>query len=365
MKKRIAVGFAAAALSVMMSMTAFADWRTTDDGRKWYESTDGRYYADGWKADFVDELRYNALYYFDEQGYLLTNTTTPDGHYVNADGRMIMENTIVNYESSYAMNASFEWTYARLVNAPVNRDAAPGWKQTDDGRWWFALDNAATESDFKTRWVWIYDPAVQGMKAYGFDKDGYLITNQTAYGKQANEKGEWVLNGQVQIRYPATPKKYMSELEMEYQLKNGTAATQQTSTERPSSAAGWKQNGAGGWNYMYNNMKLSGGWWWIYDSSIGAQKGYYFDSQGNLLTDTTTPDGYYVNKKGEWERDGVVMTFKRDGATRPQKEDSSHAQMEELLDINHDLDSELEKLKEKKREGEELLEKLERLRYSI
>ncbi len=29
-------------------------------------------------------------------------------------------------------------------------------------------------------------------------------------------------------------------------------------------------------------------------------KWYYFDKSGALLTNTITPDGYYVNANGEW-----------------------------------------------------------------
>ena len=46
----------------------------------------------------------------------------------------------------------------------------------------------------------------------------------------------------------------------------------------------------------------SNGWQWI------DGKCYYFDANGNMLSNTSTPDGYYVNGDGQWVYRNVVQT---------------------------------------------------------
>ncbi len=67
-------------------------------------------------------------------------------------------------------------------------------------------------------------------------------------------------------------------------------------------AAGWQKDGAG-WHYQREDGSfLKDGWKWV------DGKCYYFTAQGICLTDTTTPDGYTVDKDGAWVVNGVVQT---------------------------------------------------------
>lgn len=69
----------------------------------------------------------------------------------------------------------------------------------------------------------------------------------------------------------------------------------------PAYAAEWKQE-SDTWRYQNDDGSYAIGWNWI------NGKSYYFDSSGNMLSSTTTPDGYQVNENGEWVVDGVVQT---------------------------------------------------------
>lgn len=69
----------------------------------------------------------------------------------------------------------------------------------------------------------------------------------------------------------------------------------------PAYAAEWKQE-SDTWRYQNDDGTYAIGWNWI------NGKSYYFDSSGNMLSSTTTPDGYQVNENGEWVVDGVVQT---------------------------------------------------------
>ena len=77
------------------SMTAFAgEWKSNANGW-WYENDDGSYPTAQWK-----EVN-GKHYYFGADGYMLSDTTTPDGYQVGADGAWISGKT--NYPAaSYA-----------------------------------------------------------------------------------------------------------------------------------------------------------------------------------------------------------------------------------------------------------------------
>lgn len=81
MKKMITGILTAVCIAAAMTSTAFAgQWRQDYRGW-WYDNGDGTWQNRGWFQD-VD----GKYYYFDADGYMLANTMTPDGYYVNASG---------------------------------------------------------------------------------------------------------------------------------------------------------------------------------------------------------------------------------------------------------------------------------------
>lgn len=86
MKKKILTLVAAAAMTLAMSVTAFAAGWVQNDTGWWWDNGDGTWPANEWRwldgnADGVAEC-----YYFGADGYMLSNTVTPDGYYVRGDG---------------------------------------------------------------------------------------------------------------------------------------------------------------------------------------------------------------------------------------------------------------------------------------
>lgn len=74
-------------------------------------------------------------------------------------------------------------------------------------------------------------------------------------------------------------------------------------------AGQWKQQVTGyhQMGYVYENSDgtyTKNGWQWI------DGKCYYFDENGIMLSNTTTPDGYTVDSSGAWTVNGVVQTQK-------------------------------------------------------
>lgn len=81
--KRTKVLVMTLAISMIAASPVLAEWKMEDDGRWWYQNEDGSYPANQWQ-----EIE-GKQYYFGEDGYMLANTTTPDGKQVGADGAQI------------------------------------------------------------------------------------------------------------------------------------------------------------------------------------------------------------------------------------------------------------------------------------
>lgn len=53
---------------------------------------------------------------------------------------------------------------------------------------------------------------------------------------------------------------------------------------------------------------FAGQWQWQDVNGDGISECYYYDDNGTMLTNTTTPDGYTVDSNGAWIVNGVVQT---------------------------------------------------------
>ena len=77
-------------------------------------------------------------------------------------------------------------------------------------------------------------------------------------------------------------------------------------------------------------------WQWIDGNGDGVSESYYFGSNGYLLTNTTTADGYTVNADGAWVVDGVVQTTSSDqGSSCSNGQTSKHS----VSNISYTADS--------------------------
>ncbi len=102
--------FSALIISVSMASTVFAgEWKQEADGRYWYQNDDGSYPVNQWQE--IDGKQY----YFDAGGYMLANTTAPDGSLIGADGAKITLHTVsnVSYSPNSVTNALLiqDWRY--------------------------------------------------------------------------------------------------------------------------------------------------------------------------------------------------------------------------------------------------------------
>lgn len=76
-------------------------------------------------------------------------------------------------------------------------------------------------------------------------------------------------------------------------------------------AGEWIYTPTGGWYYQSDKgAVLKNEWVWIDTDKDGYEERYYFGRTGELLVNARTPDGLFVNEKGEWVIDGIVQLRK-------------------------------------------------------
>lgn len=73
-------------LSFSISVPAFAGSWQLDATGYWYQNDDGSYPTSCWKWIDGNNDGIAENYYFNSEGYLLVNTTTPDGSTVDSNG---------------------------------------------------------------------------------------------------------------------------------------------------------------------------------------------------------------------------------------------------------------------------------------
>ena len=79
-------------------------------------------------------------------------------------------------------------------------------------------------------------------------------------------------------------------------------------TATTSFAASWQSDSIGWWWQNDDGTWPSNSWQWLDGNGDGVAECYYFDGNGYMLANTTTPDGYQVNADGAWVQNGVVQT---------------------------------------------------------
>ncbi|WP_171039156.1 N-acetylmuramoyl-L-alanine amidase family protein [Streptococcus pseudopneumoniae] len=135
----------------------------------------------------------------------------------------------------------------------------------DKGTWYFMNDKGVMFNQ-----TWLY----QGSNWYAFKSSGAMIASNWLYDNHS-----W------------------------YYLKDSG-----------SMATGWIKD-SGSWYYLNNSGSMATGWvkdsgFWYYLKDSGAMatgwvkdndKWYYLASSGNMLRNTRTPDGYYVDGSGAWK----------------------------------------------------------------
>lgn len=84
----------------------------------WYDNQDGSYLKDGWHWVDGNNDGIAQCYYFDNSGWMLSNTKTPDGYDVNTDGAWVV-NGMVQTKSVQATNLQVQNTTVKNSDTPL------------------------------------------------------------------------------------------------------------------------------------------------------------------------------------------------------------------------------------------------------
>ncbi len=101
------------AMSLMLSLSAFAGSWKNDATGWWYDYGNGTYPAASWQWIDGNNDGIAECYYFNQYGYMVTNTTQ-DGYMLNADGQWVNNGVVQTKSLGYsaaANNSSVNQTY--------------------------------------------------------------------------------------------------------------------------------------------------------------------------------------------------------------------------------------------------------------
>ena len=94
MKKKFMTLALTAAMAASMGMTAFAGQWVQNTTGWWWQEDNGSYPVSQWKWLDGNKDGIYECYAFDANGYMYSNTTTPDGYTVNKDGAWTIGNSV-------------------------------------------------------------------------------------------------------------------------------------------------------------------------------------------------------------------------------------------------------------------------------
>ena len=190
---------------------------------------------------------------------------------------------------------------------------AAGWQKNNTG-WWYGT-NADNSTWYANGWQWIDGNGDGFAECYYFDGNGYIATNGTTPdGYQVNADGQWMQDGVVQtkITTTVTNASRLSSKEIVDYLHRGYVNSSSVSRE---DLYNWYiDTTKPEWQNGVTNIKLQtavgsrwtrthGGWYFLSYDNIDVEA-IALNDEGYLLADTTTPDGFYVNKHGVLEIGG-------------------------------------------------------------
>lgn len=106
------------------------------------------------------------------------------------------------------------------------------------------------------------------------------------------------------------------------------ATVMSLSLSLPAFAGQWISNSTGWWWRNDDGSWPANSWQWLDGNQDGIAERYYFNGEGYMLANTTTPDGYKVNANGAWVENGVVQAAYANSVTPAQTQTDVPAQTE-------------------------------------
>ncbi len=118
--KSFKVLIATAVMSLAMSFASIAGQWQSDSNGWWYQNDNGTYPVNSWQWIDGNGDGTSECYYFNESGYCLVSTTTPDGKTVNSNGALVISGTV---QIKTAENAAPSYSGGSSGSVPATQPA--------------------------------------------------------------------------------------------------------------------------------------------------------------------------------------------------------------------------------------------------
>ncbi len=240
----------------------------------------GKYYYLNKPKGYRIENQWVGDYYFGKDGVMLTNTTTPDGYRVDKNGRWITDRWLEfsdHWEYMYADGSKaknkFEKIYEKTYYFNSKGHMVTGWEMINKN-WYYFYDSGSMA---KNEWVGSYYLGSNGKM---------LINTITPDGYRVDKNGKWITDRWLEFSD-----------HWEYMYADGSKAKNKfEKIYEKTYYFNSKGHMVTGWEMINKN------WYYFYDSGSMAKNewvgSYYLGSNGKMLINTITPDGYRVNSYG-------------------------------------------------------------------
>ena len=130
MKRIMRTGLVTMMIAMLFAITTYAGSWQESFGRTWWMNDDGTYPTSGWHWIDSKNDGFAECYYFDENGYILKDTTTPDGYIVNADGKWVVDGFVQTQRVPVTGTLAEEVQYMDTI-FKVGKMSAPGYDDID------------------------------------------------------------------------------------------------------------------------------------------------------------------------------------------------------------------------------------------
>lgn len=138
MRKKMTTVALTTLMTLAISVPTFAAQWQSDANGWWYQNDDGGYPISTWQWIDGNSDGIAESYYFDEQGYCLLNTTTPDGFTVNATGAWTVNEVVQTQQITPPPTVNnVEAKYLRDLT-PVSKSAysvEESWRTSQNAMW--------------------------------------------------------------------------------------------------------------------------------------------------------------------------------------------------------------------------------------
>lgn len=165
MKKKISLLMVTVGLSVLSCIPAFAGQWKQDNTGWWWQDDDGSYPTSTWRWLDGNNDGIAESYYFGADGYMLTNTTTPDGYTVNADGAWTVNGALQTKQVSSPADSNNQTTSSENeIDREIENLCKIKVTTADEAKFDLNKDGYLTDNEYNEYTVWTYKIAMKKLQ---------------------------------------------------------------------------------------------------------------------------------------------------------------------------------------------------------